>query len=135
MDGSGHETPFLLSWKVTVGLFLTFSQENVLSGNSPRRRSPPPTSPSLPQHGGRLQGLFIPETVSELVDLVARIVFRGSAYHASINSLRVLDAVEHHRQHPRVTSTPAPCSASEQRALARQQRFVVLSVRVARGSQ
>lgn len=37
------------------------------------------------EDGGRLQGLFIPETISELVDLVARIVFRGSAYHASIN--------------------------------------------------
>jgi len=35
--------------------------------------------------GGRLAGLEIPGTVTELVDLIARIVFRGSAYHASIN--------------------------------------------------
>lgn len=34
---------------------------------------------------GRLRGLIVPKSVRELVDLIARVVFRGSAYHASIN--------------------------------------------------
>ena len=35
--------------------------------------------------GGRLQGLAPPATVEEVVALMARIIFRASAYHASIN--------------------------------------------------
>jgi arachidonate 15-lipoxygenase len=35
--------------------------------------------------GGRLNGLARPATVAQLVDLIAQIVFRCTAYHASIN--------------------------------------------------
>ncbi len=35
--------------------------------------------------GGRLQGLSAVNTIAELVDLVAQIIFRASSYHASIN--------------------------------------------------